>query len=121
MARALTQKQEAFALAAVDPGVANLSDAYRLVYNAERMTDAAVWVEASRLASHPTVSLRIAELRAVIARRTSVTAERVVAEYARIAFADMRRFATVKNGSVVLTDSDEWTDDDAAAGSEGGG
>lgn len=47
-----------------------------------------------------------------------VTAERVLTEYARIAFADMRRFATVKGGGINLTDSSEWTDDDAAAVAE---
>lgn len=47
-----------------------------------------------------------------------LTAERVLTEYARIAFADMRRYASVKGGSVSLKDSDQWTDDDAAAVSE---
>lgn len=47
-----------------------------------------------------------------------VTAERVLQEYARIAFADMRRFATVNARGIDLKSSEEWSDDDAAAVAE---
>mgnify|MGYP000868761566 FL=1 len=50
--------------------------------------------------------------------QATVTVERVVQEYARIAFADMRRFASVSAGGITLKSSEEWTDDDAAVVAE---
>lgn len=47
-----------------------------------------------------------------------VSAERVLQEYARLAFSDMRHFASVSSGGVDLKDSSEWSDDDAAAVAE---
>ncbi|MFK4840098.1 hypothetical protein ACI1UE_10580 [Lactococcus petauri] len=58
----LTAKQEAFAFAV---GYENKSytEAYRDNYSTKKMTDRAIWIEASKLANHPKVSLRIDELK----------------------------------------------------------
>lgn len=49
------------------------------------------------------------------AKRTGVDADRVIREYARIAFANMRDFATWDNNSVTLLPSVGMDDDDLAA------
>ncbi len=60
MQNRLTQKQEPFALKVID-GL-SLSDAYRQFYRAKKMKSPTIYVEASRLATHPKVALRIQEL-----------------------------------------------------------
>jgi phage terminase small subunit len=48
---------------------ANQSDAYREAYNAENMSDQAIWTEAGRLFRHPEVSRRITAGRAAQERQ----------------------------------------------------
>jgi len=62
---ALTAKQESFAVATVK-GYPPM-EAYKFAYEAENMSDAACSVEASRLFQNPNVSLRIEELRELLA------------------------------------------------------
>lgn len=63
----LTAKQEAFAQALAD-GLSQ-AEAYRLAYDAENMGEQTLWNEASKLAAHNEVSLRVAELKQAIAER----------------------------------------------------
>jgi hypothetical protein len=63
----------------------SLSDAYKQSYNAERMSDGAVYVEASRLMANPKVTLKVEQLqrqkdRAVVASSLS-DRERVLAKF----------------------------------------
>ncbi len=51
-------------------------------------------------------------------RRTLITADRVLEEYARIAFADIRNYADWNKKGVTLRAPDELSDDDAAAVAE---
>ena len=60
MKQHLTKKQDLFANAVADGQ--NLSDAYRYAYDAENMKPNVIHVEASRLAAHPNVALRIDEI-----------------------------------------------------------
>jgi len=60
MQNRLTEKQETFALKVI--GGLSLSDAYRQSYRAEHMKSPTIYVEASRLAASPKVTLRIQEL-----------------------------------------------------------
>lgn len=53
----LTDKQEAFAQAVASGS--NLSDAYRLAYDADRMSPQTIWTEASILLAIPKVSSRL--------------------------------------------------------------
>ena len=57
MITGLTDKQEAFAQAVASGS--NLSDAYRLAYDADRMSPQTVWTEASILLALPKVSSRL--------------------------------------------------------------
>ena len=65
-ARALTPKQEDFCMAIVDPDCPNQSEAYKKAFNAKRMSDRAVAVEASKLMKRPDITLRIEELRNIV-------------------------------------------------------
>lgn len=58
---ALTAKQDAFALKFFEVKVA--SEAYRLVYNAKKMSDKHIYDEASKLCKHPDITRRIQELK----------------------------------------------------------
>lgn len=110
MADNLTVKQEKFAQRYVETG--NASEAYRLSYDATSMSDEAISVEASRLQNNPKVSLRVDELQELARKRHEVTVDRVIAEYAKIAFLDIRK-AFDDNGN--LKPIHEIDDDTAAA------
>ena len=70
----LTAKQEAFANNIVE-GM-NQADAYRSAYNANNMSDNAVYREASLLVSNPKVAQRISELRDELSKPTIMSAQR---------------------------------------------
>ena len=73
----LTSKQEKFAQQ-VAAGISQ-SDAYRLVYPAsKKRADVTVWVDASKLAANPKVSLRIKELKTKAAAHCLITIEMLV-------------------------------------------
>ena len=70
----LTKKQEEFAKAIVD-GM-NQADAYRYAYDAENMSDNAIYREASLLVDNPKVAQRIQELRDKIANEKIMSAQK---------------------------------------------
>jgi hypothetical protein len=67
----LTPKQEAFAQAYLETG--NASAAYRKAYDAQRMQENALNVQASRMLKHPKVALRIEQLQRKHQKRHEVT------------------------------------------------
>jgi Phage terminase, small subunit len=85
--RKLTAKQEAFVKAYLQNG-RNAAAAYRTAYDAAKMSDAAVQVEACKLLKHPSVALRVEAVVERAAERTEVTVERTIAELVRMAFYD---------------------------------
>ena len=89
----LTLKQEKFCHAYLGSGNAN--EAYRQAYDAAGMSSNAINVEAQRLLGGPTITLRLDQARAALAEKHGITAERVLAEYARIA---LRTLAISSNG-----------------------
>lgn len=74
-AEKLTPKQEAFARAYVETG--NASEAYRLAYNPEKMSDPSIAVEACRLLAHPKVSLMVNRLRTKASERHEITIDTI--------------------------------------------
>jgi 16S rRNA C1402 (ribose-2'-O) methylase RsmI len=78
-ASGLTDIKEAFARYVGEGDT--YSGAYRQAYNAENMSNEAIWVEASRLMSDPKVSLRVMELQEMAQERTLVTIESLTKEY----------------------------------------
>ena len=65
--------------------------------------------------SRPLVAAAIEDGIAARRRRTLLTADRVLLEYARIAFADIRRIADFGSGHLKVRDDGTMSDDDAAA------
>lgn len=106
----LTLKQELFAQRFVETG--NASESYRQAYEAEDWSSEAVNVEASRLCRHPNVSPRIKHLQQLALKRHEVTFDRMVSEYAKLAFLDIRKAFTPDGDLRPIVDLD---DDTAAA------
>ena len=69
----LTAKQEQFAKAIVE-GM-NQADAYRSAYETKRMSENAIYREASLLMGNPKVAQRIADLRSELAKPSIKTAQ----------------------------------------------
>jgi phage terminase small subunit len=98
--RELSQKQLNFCHRLVEGNSA--ADAYRLAYDCSKMSAGAVKVEASRLLDNPTITLTVEGLRADVRKRHDGVLDRVIAEYSRIAFANLHDFLTVtKKGATV--------------------
>lgn len=106
----LTPKQELFCQKYVESG--NASEAYREAYNTERMKPETVNREAFELLQNPKIAARVEELKARQLKRHDVTIERVVREFARLAFLDIRK-AFDDEGR--LKDIHELDEDTAAA------
>ncbi len=70
--------------------------------------------QAARLLQRPDVAAAIRTEMAERAQRTGITAERVIEEYARIAFADMRLLGDWGPGGIGLRPSSELSDEAAA-------
>lgn len=88
MTSKLTARQEKAAQLYV--GGESKSDAYRKAgYSVDNMSDSTVNEESSRLFSNPKVSARVEELNKLALERQMVTIDRVVAEYAKLAFLDI--------------------------------
>lgn len=86
----LTPKQQAFVLAYLETG--NASEAYRRAYDAARMKPATIAVKAAELMRNGKVSVMLEAEQAKAAERHGVTIDRVIGEYAAIAFADAGEF-----------------------------
>ena len=71
----MTPKQEAFARAYIETG--NATEAYRQSYNAEKMSQRALEVEASRLLANPDVALRVSQIQAKHQKRHEITVDRL--------------------------------------------
>ena len=72
----LTIKQERFCMVYVETG--NASEAYRQAYNAENMSNEAIGVEACRLLDHPSVALKVKELKSGHTKRHELTIDDLV-------------------------------------------
>ena len=106
----LTPKQERFCYGYMETG--NASGAYRAAYNAERMKPESVAVQAAKMLASPKIALKIDALRAELKQRHVVTIDRVLEEYAKLAFFDARKLFD-DNGAVLPVS--QWPDDAAAA------
>lgn len=63
----------------------------------------------------PAIAAAVKEGMAARARRTEIDTDRVMREYAKLAFADVRRLATWGKDGVTLREHTEISEDDAAA------
>jgi phage terminase small subunit len=84
----LTEKQEAFCVEVVKSPNANMAEAYRIAFDAGRLTPQARTQNACKLLDKPQIIARIADLRANAVRETEITIEKVLDEICCIAFLD---------------------------------
>lgn len=104
----LTPQREAFA-AALAQGMTQAA-AYRVAYpKSLNWKDASVWDTASKLAANPEVRQRVEALTKAAADANEVTVERVVKEFARLAFVDVRKMSRPDGSPVPLHELDEDT------------
>jgi phage terminase small subunit len=106
----LTPKQEAFCLKYIETG--NASEAYRHAYDAEGMKPETVNRTAKELLDNPKIAARLQEIKAAHLKRHGVTIDRVLSEFAKLAFLDIRK-AFDESGN--LKPIHELDDDTAAA------
>jgi phage terminase small subunit len=106
----LTIKQERFAQRYVELG--NASEAYRQSYDASAMKPETINRSAKELLDNHKVAARIEGLQDLALKRHQVTIDRVIAEYARLAFLDVRK---AFNDQGDLLPIHEIDDDTAAA------
>jgi hypothetical protein len=76
----LTAKQEGFVLSILE-GKSQI-DAYKANYNCEKMSDKAIYVNASKLTKQTNIALRLEELRNQQASASKWTLERLIDEFA---------------------------------------
>lgn len=112
----VSPKQEAFCLSYIE--TANASEAYRRSYNAAKMKSSTINEKASRLLADDKIRARLDELRAGHRKRHEVTVDRIVAELAKIAFANAHDYFTWSSEGVHVKPSDELTDDQRSVVSE---
>jgi phage terminase small subunit len=113
----LTPRQQAFADHYLADPEHNATAAYKACYPSCK-TESAAAGSASRMLRIEKVASYIAERRQELLKPMEITAARVLQELAKIAFADVGRFARWRNGKVVLTPSEELTPDETACVAE---
>ena len=74
--------------------------------------------QGSRLLTKVHIARAVSKAQDERARRTEVTADRVVLEYARLAFSDISDLVTIEGGAVKVRDTAELTEDQRVAISE---
>jgi phage terminase small subunit len=69
----------------------------------------AVKSSASKLLANPNVQSEIRRLQGLVAKKTNITVEKTLNTLAAIAFTPLTEVLEVRNGSVYLMDSEEWS------------
>ena len=77
-------------------------------------------MQGSRLMTNDDVKAHVESMRAIVAEQFDITRDRVLREYARIAYSDPREVMAWDESGVQLKASDQLTDDQAAAVAEVG-
>lgn len=110
MSNELTPKQEAFCQKYIELG--NATEAYYAAYDAQGSKPITANRKAKELLDNGKIAARVRELQAGHQKRHEVTVDRVVKEFARLAFLDIRKVFD-ENGN--LRPIHELDDDTAAA------
>lgn len=105
-------RKEAFALAVARGST--FMDAYSEIWRGNRKK-VSLGPIASKMASQPAVANRIAEIQAQLTVRTSITAQRVLEELAKIGFANYSDFLTVDEDGRTNVDVSKLSKDQMAA------
>jgi len=113
----LTARKEAFALGVFEGK--SLSDAYRDAFpQAARWKTTTVHRRASDMIRDAQVVARLEEIKKQAIENSQITADMIVRELARVAFANKKQLVSWGPDGIVLRDSDELTDGEAAAVAE---
>ena len=110
MANELTPKQEAFCQKYIELG--NATEAYYAAYDAKGSKPVTANRRAKDLLDNGKIAARVRELQAIHQKRHEVTVDRVVKEFARLAFLDVRKIFDAEGN---LRPIHELDDDTAAA------
>lgn len=105
--RPLTLKQETFCRKYVE--LLNAAESFRQSYPVAKWTSNSIYVASCRLMANAKIRLRIAQLVEQGARAASVTPEKIISEYAKIAFLDPRRVFDEKGYLKPIADLDDET------------
>jgi len=105
MAQRLTTKQERY----VQGLFAGLSqrEAYKKAYDCENMSDKTIDEAACRAAADSKIIARLSELEDELKYRNMATIERVLSEYAKIGFADIKDFLAFRTEKTVVDHDDQ--------------
>ena len=112
----LTAKQESACLKYLECG--DKSEAYRHAYNTENMAPKTINNRAYELFDNGEIAGRVAELQAKIEKRTEITVDAVLAELAKIGFANTEDYIRVTPDGDPYIDLSSLTREQAAAISE---
>jgi phage terminase small subunit len=88
----LTIKQEKFVQEYLLTG--NASGAYRIAYDANNMSENAVYVEASKLLAAPKITLRLSELRSKIEQKFELKINDIVSQLSDAFLSDVTEYVT---------------------------
>lgn len=105
----LSIKQENFCNYYIETG--NASDAYRRSYNCKGWKDKSVWEKSSVLLANVKVMSRVKELREEVAKKSTITKEKVLAEFAKVGFSTI---AHLHNSWIEQKGFDKLTEDQKA-------
>jgi phage terminase small subunit len=112
-ANKLTGKQEKFCQAIAD-GKTQL-DAYKFAYNASKMKDSGIYVNASRLLDNTKITLRIDELKKAVEKKylwTREMSQRILGSIAIKSAGDNNRIAAIRELNLMNGFNGNPTDDD---------
>ncbi len=113
MANKLTKQQEGFCQSYHKHG--NAAQAYRENYQTKNMASKTVWENASRVLNNSKVSARIDELSAKVEKRHEKMTDKIIQEFANIAFANPADYYEWGPDGVRLKDSSELTKEQLSA------
>lgn len=107
----LTQKQERFVQELIKGK--SQREAYKAAYNAKKMSDNSIDVEANKLLKNPKVSLRYEALKSKVIKRTEekaiITAEEIIQGIADIAKDDISNYLDFRTEKVVVAYDEDGT------------
>ena len=102
----LTAKQEVFAQEMMK-GISTQRVAYKIAYPSQKMSNKSIDETACNLMKNPKMVSRLEELTNELKNRNMITAEKVLKEYAKICFSDIKDFLAYRTEKIKVDEDDE--------------